>query len=456
MKTLTEKNRAKEPRRDWAQVNPCVCCAPLGAALAFKGIEGGMSLLHGSQGCATYIRRYLISHFREPVDIASSSFTEDTVVFGGAANLAQAIRSVRKTYNPAVLGIATTCLAETIGEDLVVTIATLRDELQGGPVIVPVSTPAYRDGHATGFAAAAAATMNALAQPDGSETRLGILPGMLSPEDLRYCKDIAAAFGRTVTVFPDYSATLDGGQWDRYHALPPGGTPLREVEHLASAPMLFDWTAPTGGICGKLKERFGTPIMHSVPPIGIAATDAFLEKLSIVWEIPVPEVLQNERARLLDAYVDGHKYLSGLRVAVCCDEPLVAGLVRFCTEIGLVPVLVATGRGAPGFDAKIRDSVDEPGAKKDLLILSDADFDEIDGRLEAVKVDLCIGTGKLQKSARKTGAPLVRVGFPIHDRFGANRILHIGYRGGLQLYDRIVNAIIEKKQESSDEHWSYL
>ena len=90
-------------------------------------------------------------------------------------------------------------------------------------------------------------------------------------------------------------------------------------------------------------------------------------------------------------------------MAVCCDEPLVVGLVRFCTEIGLVPVMVATGRGAPGFDAKIRDSVDEPGAKKDLLILSDADFDEIDGRLEAVKVDLCIGTGKLQKSARKTG-----------------------------------------------------
>ncbi len=456
MKTLTEKNRAKEPRRDWAQVNPCVCCAPLGAALAFKGIEGGMSLLHGSQGCATYIRRYLISHFREPVDIASSSFTEDTVVFGGAANLAQAIRSVRKTYNPAVLGITTTCLAETIGEDLEMTLATLRDELQGGPVIVPVSTPAYRDGHATGFAAAAAATMNALAQPDGSETRVGILPGMLSPEDLRYCKDIAAAFGRTVTVFPDYSATLDGGQWDRYHALPPGGTPSGRW-NIWPPPRCSSIGPPRpGGFAGSLRSALAHRPCTPFRRFGIAATDAFLEKLGMVWEIPVPEVLQNERARLLDAYVDGHKYLSGLRVAVCCDEPLVVGLVRFCTEIGLVPVMVATGRGAPGFDAKIRDSVDEPGAKKDLLILSDADFDEIDGRLEAVKVDLCIGTGKLQKSARKTGAPLVRVGFPIHDRFGANRILHIGYRGGLQLYDRIVNAIIEKKQESSDEHWSYL
>jgi len=29
-----------------------------------------------------YIRRYLISHFREPVDIASTNFSEDAAVFG--------------------------------------------------------------------------------------------------------------------------------------------------------------------------------------------------------------------------------------------------------------------------------------------------------------------------------------------------------------------------------------
>ena len=39
--------------------------------------------------------------------------------------------------------------------------------------------------------------------------------------------------------------------------------------------------------------------------------------------------------------------------------------------------------------------------------------------------------------------PLVRVGFPIHDRIGGQRILHVGYRGTQQLFDRIVNALIE-------------
>ena len=77
-----------------------------------------ITLLHGSQGCSTYMRRYLISHFKEPVDIASSNFTEETAVFGGGANLKLAIENVARQYAPAMIGIATTCLSETIGDDV--------------------------------------------------------------------------------------------------------------------------------------------------------------------------------------------------------------------------------------------------------------------------------------------------------------------------------------------------
>ena len=98
--------------------NACKLCAPLGACLAFRGIEGAVPFLHGSQGCSTYIRRYLISHFKEPVDIASSNFCEETTVFGGRENLQTGLENVIRQYAPTVIGIATTCLAETIGEDV--------------------------------------------------------------------------------------------------------------------------------------------------------------------------------------------------------------------------------------------------------------------------------------------------------------------------------------------------
>jgi nitrogenase molybdenum-iron protein NifN len=37
--------------------NACKLCAPLGACIALRGIEGCIPLIHGSQGCSTYIRR---------------------------------------------------------------------------------------------------------------------------------------------------------------------------------------------------------------------------------------------------------------------------------------------------------------------------------------------------------------------------------------------------------------
>jgi nitrogenase molybdenum-iron protein NifN len=76
--SIIEKEKAFTSTR-----NACKVCTPLGGSIVFKGIEGCVPLIHGSQGCATYIRRYLISHYKEPVDIASTNFTEETAIFGG-------------------------------------------------------------------------------------------------------------------------------------------------------------------------------------------------------------------------------------------------------------------------------------------------------------------------------------------------------------------------------------
>ncbi len=80
--------------------NACKLCKPLGACLVFRGIEGAIPFLHGSQGCATYMRRYIISHFREPMDIASSALGEKHAVYGGGPNLKQGLRE-RHQHVPA-------------------------------------------------------------------------------------------------------------------------------------------------------------------------------------------------------------------------------------------------------------------------------------------------------------------------------------------------------------------
>ena len=84
------------------------------------------------------------------------------------------------------------------------------------------------------------------------------------------------------------------------------------------------------------------------------------------------------------------------------------------------------------------------------------DFAEIAEAAPELKPDFLIGSSKGYSIARRLKVPLIRVGFPIHDRIGGQRVLHLGYRGAQELFDRIINALLEVKQETSPIGYSYL
>ena len=50
--------------------NPLKSSAPLGAALAYLGVDGGMPIFHGSQGCTAFALVLAVRHFREPIPLA--------------------------------------------------------------------------------------------------------------------------------------------------------------------------------------------------------------------------------------------------------------------------------------------------------------------------------------------------------------------------------------------------
>jgi nitrogenase molybdenum-iron protein NifN len=92
----------------------------------------------------------------------------------------------------------------------------------------------------------------------------------------------------------------------------------------------------------------------------------------------------------------------------------------------------------------------------ETLVKEGFDFAEIAEAAPGLQPDFLIGSSKGYSIARKLNVPLIRVGFPIHDRIGGQRVLHLGYRGALELYDRIVNALMEVKQATSPVGYSYL
>jgi nitrogenase molybdenum-iron protein NifN len=438
--------------------NPCKLCAPFGACLAFKGVRGCVPFLHGSQGCATYIRRYLIGHFREPVDVACSNFGEAAAIFGGKENLRTGLQNVNRQYRPELIGVATTCLAETIGDDVAGYLKEIGAAWDGDPPrMVRASTPSYRGTHADGFNAAVLALVDTLARGGEPTGAVNLLPGMVSPADLRLLRQYAADFGLTATILPDYADTLDGPAWSEYQLIPDGGTTVAEIESAgrAAATVEFASVGDAAATPGALLEsRFGVRRRRLGLPIGVRRTDEFMHILESLSGRPTPAPLAAERGRLIDSFVDGHKHVFEKRAVVYGDEDLVVGLAALLAEFGIVPVLCASG----GTSGRLREEVlaAAPDYANQITVLEGADFAEIEEAAADVHPDLLVGHSKGYRLSRRLGVPLVRVGFPIHDRLGGARILHLGYAGAQALFDRIANTLLEAVQDDSPVGYGFM
>lgn len=442
--------------------NACKLCKPMGATLAFRGVEGAMPFLHGSQGCATYMRRYIISHFNEPMDIASSSLGEKHAIFGGGPNLKQGLTNVTEKFHPKIIGIASTCLTETIGDNLPMLLAEYKaanKEKTDLPLLVPVSTPSYSGTHMEGFHAAVRSLVATLTeQSEEKEDRLAILPGFVSPEDIRHLKEICVNYNQPLTVLPDISETLDGPALDAYEKIPHGGTPICEIQGLAQvkAALEFGWTISAADSAGLLLEEQFDVAHHRIGlPMGIRSSDRFFKTLNTVTGKKTPALYTEQRGRLVDSLADGHKYVFGKKAIVYGEEDLVVGLTSFLVEIGIQPVLCASG-GKSGMLEEAIASVTEGMLPEMPQIYEGMDFYDIEQQAEELAPDLLIGHSKGYQLARKLEIPIIRAGFPIHDRIGGQRLLHIGYAGAQRLFDTIANALLEKKQTDSDIGYSYM
>jgi len=463
--------------------NACKLCTPLGAAFAFKGVERSITILHGSQGCSTYIRRYLISHFREPIDIASSNFTENTAVFGGKQNLMTALDNIWRQYKPRLIGVASTCLTETIGEDTPGIVREWNEHFIAAhpgvkpPYVCTVGTPSYKGTHRDGFQATLLSLVSQVCKSDnpanGSDPEpaeaeekasatakrplVNLIAGMVSCSDLRFLRDALKAFQLDGILLPDYADALDGGLWSEYHSNPPGGTPVRRIAAMKNAVATVELGAlPSSQSAGMfLKTNHDIPLYSHNLPIGIRETDRFMAALSELSGKPLPQRFKEARDRLADSYADAHKYIFEIPCLLYGEEDFVVGMASFLAEIGMIPAVCASGSASGLLESRLREVLPDYDTM-DVRIASGSDFIGIEEVARERDVKLVVGNSKGYKTAKNLGIPLVRAGFPIHDRFGGHRILHLGYEGAQNLFDLLVNTVLENIQDGDDIGYTYF
>jgi nitrogenase molybdenum-iron protein beta chain len=441
--------------RNALTINPAKTCQPIGAMYAALGIHGCLPHSHGSQGCCAYHRSTLSRHYKEPVMAATSSFTEGSSVFGGQANLLQSISNIFTIYDPDIIAIHTTCLSETIGDDIVQIVKKAQDEdkIPLGKYVIHCNTPSYVGSHVTGFANMVKGMVKYFSESTGEKSeKLNIISGWVEPSDMREIKRISAEMGVEIIMFPDTSDVLDAPQTGKHEFYPKGGTTVTDLIASGNSKhtiALGEWATKDAAIA--LDAKCKVPFAMNDLPIGLKATDRFIQALAKFGGVKVADAINAERGRLLDVITDMHQYLYGKRVAVWGDPDHLIPLTEFLTDLDMKPVYIVSGTQGKDFESKVNKALGDRVPEARIKNGAQADMFLMHQWIKNEPVDLLIGNTYGKYISRDENIPFVRMGFPILDRIGHSYFPFVGYMGGIRLLEKILNVFMDKQDAECPE-----
>ena len=434
-------------------INPAKTCQPVGAMYAALGLHGCLPHSHGSQGCCAYHRSALTRHYKDPIMATTSSFTEGASVFGGQANLVEAINNIFTIYAPDVIAVHTTCLSEVIGDDLtqIINKAQAEGKIPKGKRVIHANTPSFKGSHVTGFSAMTQSMVHYLSEcTDRTVDQINIIPGFVEPSDMEEIKRIVREMGIRAVMFPDTSGVVNSPLDGKFHMYPKGGATVEQVRSAGDSTFTLALGRTASLAAAKLLDtKCKVPFEVLDLPIGLRATDSFVDTLRKTAGANVPESLMAERGQVVDMMSDMHQYFYRKKVALVGDPDQLVSLAEFLADIDMEVLYVVTGTPAgPKFERRIRELTGEQTRIAQGL---GADMFRFHQFIKNGKPDLIFGNTYAKYIARDEDIPLIRVGFPIYDRVGHQYFPITGYRGALRLLEKILNAILDRQDRDAPE-----
>jgi nitrogenase molybdenum-iron protein beta chain len=452
---MLEGTTAKIRERKALRVNPAKTCQPIGAMYAALGIRGCMPHSHGSQGCCSYHRSHLTRHYKEPVVATTSSFTEGTSVFGGLANLQTALENIFTIYNPEIVAVHTTCLSEVIGDDIpmIITRTEQAGKIPAGKIVIHANTPSFTGSHITGFSNQCAAFVKYLAESTGEKKNVvNLFPGWIDPADMREIKRLAEMVGVEYILTPDTSDVLDTPQNGEYKMFPNGGTTITQLKAMGDSFLTLAMGPLASTAAAELLEKkCGVPNKVLELPIGLTATDNYINALRLAGDTAVPKALKDERGRLIDMISDMSQYFHRKRVALFGDPDHLVSMTQFLVELGMTPAIVVTGTPGKKWEDQIKEICKDTAP--DVVVKAFSDIHYLHQWIKENPVDMLMGNtyGKFVSKA-ENNLPFIRFGFPILDRVGHRAFPLVGYAGAMRLVEKITDAFFDKNDRERPDH----
>lgn len=406
-------------------INPLKSSQPLGAAFAYLGVDGAMPLFHGSQGCTSFALVLFVRHFKETIPLQTTAMDEIATILGGADHLEEAILNLKNRTKPTLIGVCTTALVETRGEDIAGDIANIRIKREaelGGTEVVLSSTPDFEGSIEEGWAKAVTSMIDGvtiLGERKRDPKKIAILPGWhLTVADIEHLRETVEGFGLVPVILPDISGSLDGTVPARWIPTTYGGTKVEDIRNLGDCFQAIAIGEHMRGAAEALQEKTGVPYSLFEQLADMEAIDRFMTMLAMIAGNPIPARVRRRRAQLQDALLDGHFHFGGKRVAIAAEPDHLFQLSSFFKGMGAEVVAAVTSTGASDILRHVATETVQVGDLADLERLA------VDAGAE-----LLVTHSHGRQASERLNLPLMRVGFPIFDRLGSQHKKTILYEG---------------------------
>ncbi|MDK9696934.1 MAG: nitrogenase iron-molybdenum cofactor biosynthesis protein NifN [Siculibacillus sp.] len=425
--------------------NPLKSSQPLGAAFAFLGVAGCVPLFHGSQGCTSFALVLFVRHFKETIPLQTTAMDEVATIMGGADHLEEAILNLKSRTKPELIGVCTTALVETRGEDFAGDLALIkarRAEALAGTEVVLAATPDFSGSIEEGWSKAVVAMIDGITarvSPRRNPRRVAVLPGFdMTVADIEEIRETIEAFGLEPTILPDVSGALDGTVPGKWIPTTYGGTTVEEIRSLGECVHCLAIGENQRTAAEKLAEVADVPYSLFASLTGLKPFDRFVTALAELSGRPVPAKLRRQRSQLADALLDGHFHFGGKKIAIAAEPDQLFRLATFFVGLGAeVTAAVTTTQGSAILEKVPADEV----RVGDLGL-----FEEL-----AVGADLLVTHSHGRQASERLAIPLYRVGFPIFDRLGAQHRRQVGWRGTRDLIFDVANVFQSDLHEPTPE-----
>ncbi|MBY5330092.1 nitrogenase iron-molybdenum cofactor biosynthesis protein NifN [Rhizobium leguminosarum] len=416
-------------------VNPLKSSQPLGAAFAFLGVDGAIPLLHGSQGCTSFALALLVRHFNEAIPLQTTAMNEAAIIVGGADRLEEAILDLKTRTRPRLIGICTTASVEARDEDVAGDVENIKRrraiELVGTEVVL-ANTPDFDGAIEEGWSKAVTAVIEAIARPDKqyrNPRKIAILPGWnLTAADIEHLRETAVSFGLDPVILPEVSGALDGSIPEEWMPITYGGTKLKEIRDLGATMQCIAIGEHMRRPAEALQRLTGVPYVLFKSLTGLENVDRFIRVLAAMSRKQTPLNVRRNRMQLQDAMLDGHSHMAGKKIAIASEPDQLFQLSDFFTAMGAEIAAAVTTTGTSKALEMVPAKTVKIGDLSDLESL-------------AATADLIVTHSHGREAARRLGVPLMRVGFPMFDRFGSQHKLTILYRGTRDVIFDFANII---------------